>query len=415
MTESASGRAGNWSLYVHVPFCKKKCPYCDFFSVTERSLIPAYVDGVCKEIRMGSEMKNAWLQTPLKSLYLGGGTPSVLSISQIGRIMETVYQSFDMIPDAEITMEVNPGTVDTAYLSGVRQMGINRLSIGAQSFDPAKLSFLSRIHTRAQVLEALSGAVRAGFSNLGLDLMYALPGETMAVWQTDLDTALALQPSHLSCYMLTLEPGTLLFDQYETGLFKPCDPDRRSDFFVQTSRVLENAGYTHYEVSNFAKDRRFRSVHNTHYWERGAYIGVGPSAHSFLPQLPENRKSLPPGQAIIPAFLNTSGPVRFWNPSDIQVWLGLLAAGRLPSKDHEILSPDQEMMERIMLGLRTDQGVDVHGVHPEIRARMAGLAGQGLGVFWHHNGADSGPRRFRLTRVGLTCLDSIVASLSGSL
>jgi len=411
VTESASGRAGNWSLYVHVPFCKKKCPYCDFFSVTDRSLIPAYVDGVCQEIRRWSEMKNTWLQAPLKSLYFGGGTPSVLSISQIGRILETVCQTFAVAIDTEITLEVNPGTVDAAYLSGVRQLGINRLSIGAQSFDPAKLSFLSRIHTRAQVFEALSGAARAGFSNLGLDLMYALPGETMGVWQTDLDAALALQPPHLSCYMLTLEPGTPLFDQYQSGRFKPCGPERRSDFFVHTSRVLENAGYAHYEVSNFAKDRRFRSVHNTHYWDRGPYIGAGPSAHSFLPQLSENPKPPTPDQTNIPAFLKTSGPVRFWNPSDIRVWLKHLSAGRLPLEDHEILNPDQEMMERIMLGLRTDQGIDIRGSGRELRAVMAGLAGQGLGVLGEHTDGDSGSRRFRLTRAGLTCLDSLVDAL----
>ena len=411
MTERASGPAGKWSLYVHVPFCKRKCPYCDFFSVTDRSLIPAYVDGVCKEIRIWPGMRNAGLQAPLKSFYLGGGTPSVLSIAQIGRVVETVYQAFDVATDAEITMEVNPGTVDAAYLTAIRQLGINRLSIGAQSFDPAKLSFLSRIHTRAQVFDVLSGAVRAGFTNLGLDLMYALPGETMEMWQTDLDTALSQQPPHLSCYMLTLEPGTPLFDQYQNGLFNPCDPDRRSDFFVQTSRVLENAGYAHYEVSNFAKERRFRSVHNTHYWERGPYIGVGPSAHSFLPQRPENRNPLPPDHASIPVFLRTAGPVRFWNPSDIQIWLNYLAAGCLPSEDHEILSPDQEMMERIMLGLRTDQGVDVRGFGRELRAMMEGLARQGLGDFGHNPDADSGSRRFRLTRAGLTRLDSIVDDL----
>lgn len=419
MTERASGPAGNWSLYVHVPFCKRKCPYCDFFSVTDRSLIPAYVDGVCKEIRMGSEMRTIGPQGPLKSLYLGGGTPSVLSISQVGRIVEAVYQAFDVATDAEITMEVNPGTVDAAYLTALRQLGINRLSIGAQSFDPAKLSFLSRIHTRAQVFETLSGAVRAGFANLGLDLMYALPGETMEVWQTDLDTALALKPPHLSCYMLTLEPGTPLFDQFQNGRFKACDPDRRSDFFVHTSRVLENAGYVHYEVSNFAKERQFRSVHNTHYWERGTYIGVGPSAHSFLPgslsdtcgQGPGIGSGQGEGRGFVPEVAGGAGPVRAWNEADIRVWLDHVTAGRPPWAGHEILSPAQETMERIMLGLRTDIGVDVNGLHRETRALMKRLVHQGLGDFVCCDRPDAGSRRFRLTRAGLTRLDSIVAAL----
>ncbi len=381
MTRTTPGLPGSWSLYLHVPFCIKKCSYCDFFSVTDRSLMPAYLDGVCKEIRMWSEMKKTGLQSPLQSLYLGGGTPSVLSVSETGRILETVYQSFGMAPGAEITLEVNPGTLESGYLTAIRELGVNRLSIGAQSFDPAKLSFLSRIHTREQVFEALSDANRAGFSNIGLDLMYALPNETLDVWQADLDTAVALHVPHLSCYMLTLEPGTPLFDQYENSRFKPCDPERRSHFFKHTSRVLENAGYAHYEVSNFAKGRLFRSVHNTRYWERGAYIGIGPSAHSFLPQMTGVQKSLTLDQERIPAFLQANGPVRFWNPSDIRAWLDHLAAGRMPWEDHEILSPNQEMMERIMLGLRTDKGVDVRRLHPDILALMKRLADHGSGAF----------------------------------
>lgn len=409
-----------WALYLHVPFCKRKCPYCDFFSVTDQSLIPAYVDGICKEIRMWSDMKISWLQAPLHTLYLGGGTPSLLSVAQAAQILETVYQKFVVTPVAEITMEVNPGTVDAAYLSAIRQLGINRLSIGAQSFDPAKLSFLCRIHTRDQVFKTLSGAARAGFSNLGLDLMYALPKETSGVWQKDLDTAVELQLPHLSCYMLTLEPGTPFYGQYKSGHFSPCDLDRRSNFFVHTSRVLENAGYSHYEVSNFAKNIQYRSNHNTHYWERGPYLGVGPSAHSFLPKVlsgPAGKKSgigSGPGDvpASLPDIVKDTGPVRAWNEADLRVWLGHLAAGRLPWAGHEILSPAQETIERIMLGLRTDKGVDINGLHREIQALMDRLVGQGLGVFFHHNSADFRVRRFRLTRPGLTRLDSIVDAIA---
>ena len=150
-------------MYFHVPFCKRKCPYCDFFSVTDRSLIPLYVDGVCKEMQIWSDAVSGWGHMPMHTLYLGGGTPSVLSVSQVGRILETVHRFFDVTPGAEITMEVNPGTVDAGYLSDLRRLGINRLSIGAQSFDPAKLSFLCRIHSREQVFETLAGADRAGF------------------------------------------------------------------------------------------------------------------------------------------------------------------------------------------------------------------------------------------------------------
>lgn len=419
MMDSACGQTENRSLYLHVPFCKSKCPYCDFFSVTDRTLIPAYVDGICKEIRIWSEMKFPGRQMPLHTLYLGGGTPSLLSVSQVGRILGAVHHAFVVLPEAEVTMEVNPGTVDAAYLSGIRQLGVNRLSIGAQSFDPAKLSFLCRIHTRDQVFEALSGAARAGFSNIGLDLMYALPGEPLVAWQTDLDTAVALQVPHLSCYMLTLEPGTPFYGQYKNGRFSPCDPERRSDFFVHTSRVLEHAGYAHYEVSNFAKDRRFRSVHNTRYWDRGAYLGAGPSAHSFLP----GPLSGPAGQVSgigsgpgekrgsEPGIAGGAGPVRAWNEADIRGWMDHVTAGRLPWAGHEMLSPAQETMERIMLGLRTDKGVDLKGLPRETRALVGRLVHQGLGDVVYPGGTDAGSRWFRLTRSGLTRLDSIVDAL----
>jgi oxygen-independent coproporphyrinogen-3 oxidase len=261
------------------------------------------------------------------------------------------------------------------------------------------------------VFEALSGAARAGFSNIGLDLMYALPNESLEGWQADLDAALALQVPHLSCYMLTLEPGTPFYRQYENGCFNPCDPDRRSDFFVHTSRVLEQAGDAHYEVSNFARNPWFRSIHNTHYWERGPYLGVGPSAHSFLTRMPEIHSSLAVNPQGVSSFPESGKPIRFWNPSSIHAWLDQLAAGRLTGAGHEILRPDQEMMERIMLGLRTDQGIVLDGLNEKTRIRVDQLATQRFGTFFHHGHMEDGIRRFRLTRTGLSCLDSIVDAL----
>ncbi|MCF8112829.1 MAG: coproporphyrinogen III oxidase family protein, partial [Desulfotignum sp.] len=195
------------SLYIHVPFCKRKCPYCDFFSVTDLSVVPAYVDGVCKEIRLWADLAGVWSRMPVHTVYFGGGTPSLLSLDQMRQILDTVQHHFCLAAGPEITVEVNPGTVDDAFLAGLRHLGINRLSIGAQSFDPQKLSYLFRIHTRDQVFDTLAGAARAGFANLGLDLIYGLPNETPDVWQKDLEAALGCRPVHLSCYMLTIEPG----------------------------------------------------------------------------------------------------------------------------------------------------------------------------------------------------------------
>jgi oxygen-independent coproporphyrinogen III oxidase len=425
------------SLYVHVPFCIRKCPYCDFFSVMDLSLVPAYVAAVCREIRLRAHRAGPWARVPAHTVYFGGGTPSLLSLDQVGQILDTLQRCFCLTAVPEVTFEVNPGTVDLKYLAGLRILGINRLSIGAQSFDPAKLRFLSRIHTRNQVKDTLAFAARAGFTNLGVDLMYALPGETSAVWHKDLETVLEFRPAHLSCYMLTLEPGTPFFASYKNGALNPCDADRRTAFFVHTAQVLESAGFIHYEVSNFAADDTVQSSHNTHYWDRGAYLGMGPSAHSFLPEMPaglpgpgvmsksdsgtapksrsgsEAEGKAHPGS--LPSICRDSGPVRSWNISDLHIWLDHLGAGRLPCSGHEILTPAQEQMEQVMLGLRQRKGIAVKNPKKEIQSLMDRLSDQGLGIFFHQGDKGTGARRFRLTRSGLTCLDSIVDAFAGQI
>jgi oxygen-independent coproporphyrinogen III oxidase len=403
------------SLYIHVPFCRKKCPYCDFFSVTDLSLINAYVAGVCKEIQLCSIMAGPWSSMPVHTIYFGGGTPSLLSVHQMQKILDMVQNRFCLVAGPEITCEVNPGTVDDMYLASLRQLGINRLSIGAQSFDPRKLAFLSRIHTKKQVLDTLEGAGRAGFSNLGLDLMYSLPGETPDTWQTDLDTACRFDPAHLSCYMLTIEPGTPFSDRCEKGLFLPCDRDRRMDFFVQTAEVLENHGYFHYEVSNFAMGQKNCSAHNSHYWHRGAYLGIGPSAHSFVPGKTGGSPGRQSGSGMVFPSAGDKGPVRSWNAPDLPAWLDVLAAGRLPRAGCEFLTPVQEELEQVMLGLRTKNGIPVQGLNPDIHAFLAGLESQGLGILFGPAGTPDIPRRFRLTRTGLTRLDSIVDTIAGKI
>ncbi len=396
------------SLYIHVPFCRKKCPYCDFFSVTDLSWVNAYVAGVCKEIKLWSDMAGPWSLMPVHTIYFGGGTPSLLSVNQMHKILDMAQNCFCLAPGPEITCEVNPGTVDALYLSDLRQLGINRLSIGAQSFDPRKLSFLSRIHTRKQVFDTLDGAALAGFSNLGLDLIYGLPEETQDVWQTDLDTALGFDPTHLSCYMLTIEPGTPFFDRCEKGLFLPCDRDRRMDFFVQTAEVLENSGYIHYEISNFALGQKNRSVHNSHYWHRGAYIGMGPSAHSFVPKKTKEISGIHQASGVIPPLFGAGGPVRSWNAANLHTWLARVDAGKFPRAGYEMLTPAQEMLEQVMLGLRTEHGIRIHRLDKDIHAFMARLEDQSMGILSASVGTADTSRRFRLTRTGMTCLDNIV-------
>ena len=414
MQDESDGRIGRpdfLSLYIHVPFCRKKCPYCDFFSVTDLSWVNAYAAGVCKEIQLWSAMAGSWSRMPVHTIYFGGGTPSLLSAGQMQQILDKVQNCFRLVSGAEITCEVNPGTVDALYLKDLRQLGINRLSIGAQSFDPKKLLFLSRIHTRKQVFDTLEDAARAGFSNLGLDLMYGLPGESQDTWQRDLYTALGFYPAHLSCYMLTIEPGTPFFDWCEKGLFLPCDRDRRIEFFVQTSEILENCGYIHYEVSNFALGPKNQSVHNSHYWHRGAYLGMGPSAHSFLPGKIKNDKAYNRFQQG-PLPFGASGPVRSWNAANLHAWLERIAAGILPKEDYETLTPAQEILEQVMLGLRTEQGIQINNLDRDVQTLMATLEAQGMGILSMSEGTADTDRRFRLTRTGMTCLDSVVDAVA---
>jgi oxygen-independent coproporphyrinogen III oxidase len=363
---------------------------------------------VCKEIRLRSQPGAPWSRAQVATLYLGGGTPSVLSLGQVEHILATVRDKFHLAPDPEITFEVNPGTVDDAYLAGLKQMGITRLSIGAQSFVPEKLSFLSRIHTRKQVFDTLAGADRAGFSNVGLDLIYGLPGETPDIWQKDLETALGFQMAHLSCYMLTIAPETPFFDLCEKGLLCPCDRDLRMDFFVQTVELLENRGYTHYEVSNFALGLKNQSMHNAHYWKRGAYLGMGPSAHSFLPSDAGARQGVQGSLQPAPGLFHLTPQVRSWNVADVTSWLAHLAFGRIPEAGKETLTPVQEALEQVMLGLRTKHGIQVKGLDSDIQRFMARLEEQGLGRVYLPEGQPEASRHFNLTRSGLTCLDNIV-------
>lgn len=401
------------SLYIHVPFCTKKCPYCDFFSVTDLSWINAYVAGVCKEIQLWSDAAGGqWSRMPLHTIYFGGGTPSLLSAGQMQQILDTVQNCFSLCPGPEVTCEVNPGTVDVLYLADLRQLGINRISVGAQSFDPQKLLFLSRVHAREQVFDTLEYAARSGFSNLGLDLMYGLPGETHDIWQTDLNTALGFDPSHLSCYMLTIEQGTPFFDSCKKGFFLPCDRDRRIEFFVQTSEKLEKCGYIHYEVSNFALGKKNRSVHNSQYWHGGAYIGIGPSAHSFIPKKKQDISDIQQESDRLSPIYGARGPARSWNAADLPAWLEQIDAGKLPRAGYETLTPAQEILEQVMLGLRTEQGIQIHNLDRDIRTLMAGLEDQGMGIMFTAKGIAEMGRRFRLTRTGMTCLDSIVEAFA---
>jgi oxygen-independent coproporphyrinogen-3 oxidase len=325
-------------LYVHIPFCVKKCPYCDFYSITDRSLCPAFVDALISEMHM-TRNQNLTFDT----LYMGGGTPSVLDAKTIGKIIETARQSYEILPHAEITLEVNPGTVGLTQFEEYRCSGVNRINIGVQSFDPVNLQFLGRIHSGDDAHAAVTWARKAGFENLGLDLIYGIPNQTKKSWLRDLRLAIESEPRHLSCYMLSFEPGTLLYRDLQEDRLKPLAEPQVCEMFETTLEFLSDKGYVQYEISNFARASMNssglksaecnRSRHNMKYWNFAPYIGLGPSAHSFLE------------------------PKRYWNCADVEKYIQDLNAETLPRAGEERLSMEQLMIEAIYLGLRQTTGI----------------------------------------------------------
>ena len=274
-----SGSAEGLSLYIHIPFCETKCPYCDFNTYAGiETLMPAYVTALVHELHQWGILLE---QPQVNTVFLGGGTPSYLPPQEIARVMEAVRTAYNMVPHAEVTLEANPGDLTQERLLALRPCGVNRLSIGVQSLDDRLLSLLGRRHNAQEAVEAYRQAREAGFANVNLDLMYGLPHQTLQQWQTTLTQAIALAPEHLSLYCLTLEPGTPLERQVRLVQLPEPEPDLAAEQYNLAEQMLDEAGYHHYEISNWARER-CESRHNLTYWRNRPYLGVGPGAHSYL-------------------------------------------------------------------------------------------------------------------------------------
>ncbi len=389
------------SLYIHVPFCLKKCRYCDFYSETDQDKIEAYVNALAKEIQIRADAAGDLpLRSTVETVYFGGGTPSLLPLSSLEIILDTLHRNYSISEKAEITLEANPGTLDGQYLKGIKGMGVNRLSIGVQSFSPQKLSLLGRIHTGEQAGKIVQHARAAGFENIGLDLIFGLPGESQSAWKKDIDKALGFEPEHLSCYMLTLEPGTPLYNQFEKGSFLPMAPERQVDMFSFTSDYLEVAGYDHYEISNFAHGKSNRSRHNSGYWQMVPYAGFGPSAHSLAYDQSGSNE-----------------PVRSWNMANLSGYIKCLEADQLPVEDKESITVNQQLLEMVMVRLRTVEGIELKMFNALFETSFTQLytdlietlACESLG------GISGDGKRFALTRAGWARLDSIVEEFAEKL
>ncbi|MBU1698391.1 MAG: radical SAM family heme chaperone HemW [Proteobacteria bacterium] len=371
------------SIYIHIPFCVKKCDYCDFFSKTNLLLIPAYIKALQKEIEKRSDSKEK-----INTIYFGGGTPSLLPVKDVDMLLQTIGDKFLVSRDVEITFEVNPGTINLNYLKELKNTGINRLSIGAQSFNEDKLRFLSRIHTVKQAVKTINGAGTAGFDNISMDFIYGLPFETQTMWQQDLKQALGMSPSHLSCYMLTIEPGTALDEKLIKGLINPLGNTAMSTMFKKTAIFLTNNKYEHYEISSFSKGRQNRSRHNSKYWDMTPYYGFGAAAHSY------------------------DGKTRSWNSNNIDKYIKDLDSGRLPNEGREILTQKQKMLEMIMLRLRTFEGLDLakfqtlfhYSFENRYKDILERIFGESLGFIKD--------QRFALTLEGKTHLNGIVEAFA---
>lgn len=371
-------------LYVHIPFCKRRCRYCDFFSTTLLERREEYVQAVLKEI----EERRDEAGEPIRTIYIGGGTPSMLTAEQIHRILQTIGTD----GKDEITMEANPGDLTAEYLQAIREAGIQRLSIGIQSFNDELLELLGRRHNATQAIEAVRMAQVEGFDNISIDLMYALPTQTMELWEADIEQALQLGVQHISSYGLMYEEGTPLTAMRDDNRLTPIDEDTENAMYDLLCERLKQAGFVHYEVSNFALPG-YEAKHNSSYWNGTPYIGVGAGAHSYT--------------------ANT----RSWNPDNLEAYIHGIMAHDLQRESEQLTETDL-YNEYIMLGLRTCQGIVIDQTSIKPRFNLDTLSSRlrdGYGTITRL--CDKGllrmteDRRIVATQAGLHVLNRIITEL----
>lgn len=363
-------------LYIHVPFCLKKCSYCDFVSYPLRpGDEKPYIEALSREIDLYSSALGPG-EKKITSLFVGGGTPTCLSAAGLAAILEKAVSSFSLLPGCEVTVEANPGTVDLAKLRVLLEAGANRLSLGVQSFQDHLLAVLGRVHSAGEAAEAVRAARSAGFADVNLDLICGLPGQTVEDWLYSLQLAVELEPEHLAVYGLQLEEGTPLEGAVARGELEACPEEDELRMYLASTEFLADHGYGHYEISNFARPGR-RCAHNLGYWLNRPYLGLGPAAHSYLR-----------GE-------------RFSNEPSLEEYRKKLSRGEYPVVSREAVSPQIEMSETMFLGLRLIEGIHLgdffrrFGRRAEdvYRKEIAGLSGNGLIEF--------AGDRLRLTQKGL--------------
>lgn len=370
-------------IYIHIPFCKTRCIYCNFYSTTHGEYVDRYVRALCREMQMrcGEDGSN-----DLKTVYIGGGTPSQLS----GRNLELIFSTLDSIfgigQCEEITIEANPDDLTEGYVSMLRTLPVNRISMGVQTFNDRKLHFLNRRHDAAEAIAAVERCRKAGFDNISIDLIYGLPDETAAEWLNDLRTATALGVEHLSAYSLTYEEGTPIYNMVERHDIKPVDEDTSLEFFGMLRSELINAGYEHYEISNFCKPGR-QAVHNSSYWHGVPYLGLGAAAHSY-----------------------NGSTRREWNVASLTKYVESIEDGR---RDYgfEELDGQTQYNEFVMTGLRTSQGISLSMLSARFGTKLYGYCLDMSKQYLSSGKMLVDGDRLHLTPSGIFISDTIISDL----
>jgi len=373
-------------LYIHIPFCISKCGYCDFYSIVDTSLTNTFINALLDEIKLSSSRFKT--RNRFDTVYFGGGTPSLLKPDQISKILDTLSEYFLLEDDCEITSEINPGTLDSRQLKKLIDLGVNRISIGVQSFIQDELKLLDRIHTVNESVNTILTCREAGFEKINLDLIFAIPNQTSFNWNYNLEKALSYSPEHLSVYNLTYEKETPFFKQLMEGQIVRLDEKKEIEFFGMAHNLLTDSGYIHYEVSNYAKIESEFSRHNYKYWQHTPYLGFGPSAHSFWDKS------------------------RWANVRSVHEYISIINNGKLPRLFHEKLNKYQLVSEHIFLALRTYQGLslaefeNLFGIKffEKFARETQKLIDNKLAIIWDDY--------FRLTEKGMLFCDEILTQFT---
>lgn len=366
------------SLYIHIPFCMKKCIYCDFLSVPyDKDLALDYINTMLKELELRRNSAGV-----LETVYVGGGTPTTVPTLALIRLLKTIRDIFGITPDAESTIEANPGTVTAEKIRALSEAGINRLSIGVQSFNNKELELLGRIHDFSGALQSIAAARHAGITNLSIDLIYGIPGQTLQSWAHTVLTAIEISPEHISAYELTPEKDTPLQEHISTGRLEKPDEETILMMYAHAMDRFSEAGYGHYEISNFSKPG-FRCRHNLNYWNRGQYLGAGAGAHSFI------------------------GDRRIRNTGDVKEYLELVSQGNFPFAEVLEISCENAIKEFIFLGLRKTEGLDIREFRDDLGIDLLKISNrlmnEGLLI--------SNGTHLRLTRKGIFVSNTVITEL----